>query len=275
MGLRDGDRFSRCGQGHVHWGRYGAAGLLPFCDGHVLLQRRARMTPGGGTWGLFGGAIHSDESPVAGALREAAEECTLPTESVRVHGSITDDHGNWAYHTVFATVSALVDVRPASWETAEARWVSPPEVPELKLFPPFGAIWPRLAEGLRRPVVVVDCANVMGSRADGWWKDRPGGARRLRDQLAAATLSPVEPYDTWWPELVLVVEGKARGIGSAEPVLVMDAPASGDDLIVDLVTHSDPDSRHFVVTADRELRARCEAEGAELFGPRWLLSQLD
>jgi hypothetical protein len=148
------------------------------------------------------------------------------------------------------------------------------EVPELTLFPPFGAIWPRLAEGLRRPVVIVDCANVMGARADGWWKDRPGAARRLRDQLAAATLTPIEPYDTWWPQLVLVVEGKARGIGSAGPVEVMDAPSSGDDLIVDLVEHGNPDERHLVVTADRELRARCEAAGATIFGPRWLLSQL-
>jgi 8-oxo-dGTP diphosphatase len=233
------------------------------------------MTPGGGTWGLFGGAIHSDESPISGALREAAEECTLPPDTVRVHGSITDDHGSWAYHTVFGTTSSLVDVKPASWETGDARWVGVAEVPELKLFPPFGAIWPRLAEGLHRPVIVVDCANVMGSRADGWWKDRAGAARRLRDQLAAAKLAAVEPYDRWWPELVLVVEGKARGIGSAEPVRVVDAPSSGDDMIVDLVAHAAPDERYLVVTADRELRARCEAEGAEIFGPRWLLSQVD
>jgi hypothetical protein len=28
------------------------------------------------------------------------------------------------------------------------------------------------------------------------------------------------------------------------------------------------------VTADRELRARCEAAGASVTGPRWLLAQL-
>ncbi len=27
MNLRDGDRFVRCELGHVHWGRFGAAGL--------------------------------------------------------------------------------------------------------------------------------------------------------------------------------------------------------------------------------------------------------
>jgi len=30
-----------------------------------------------------------------------------------------------------------------------------------------------------------------------------------------------------------------------------------------------------VVTADRELRARCETAGAAVTGPRWLLGQLD
>lgn len=33
------------------------------------------------------------------------------------------------------------------------------------------------------PLVVVDGNNVMGSRPDGWWKDRAGAARRLVAQL--------------------------------------------------------------------------------------------
>jgi hypothetical protein len=36
-------------------------------------------------------------------------------------------------------------------------------------------------------VLVVDAANVVGSRPDGWWKDRPGAARRLHEELQVAT----------------------------------------------------------------------------------------
>ena len=72
--MSDGDRFVRCGQGHVHWGRFGAAGLLPFCDGHVLLQQRATITVGGGTWGVFGGARAREETAVEAALRETGED---------------------------------------------------------------------------------------------------------------------------------------------------------------------------------------------------------
>ncbi|NEY36686.1 NTP pyrophosphohydrolase, partial [Streptomyces sp. PRKS01-65] len=34
-------------------------------------------------------------------------------------------------------------------------------------------------------LVIVDAANVVGSVPDGWWRDRPAAARRLRDRLAA------------------------------------------------------------------------------------------
>ena len=32
--------------------------------------------------------------------------------------------------------------------------------------------------------LIVDGANVMGSRADGWWRDRPGAMARLHGELA-------------------------------------------------------------------------------------------
>jgi 8-oxo-dGTP pyrophosphatase MutT (NUDIX family) len=273
--MGDGDRLTTCAQGHVHWGKYGAAGLLPHHDGRVLLQRRAWWTPGGRTWGLFGGASHSHEDPVDAALREAAEESTLNPDAVRVHGIITEDHGNWAYHTVLGSVPSLLDVRAASNETQDAAWVPVDKVTDLELFPPFEATWPTLRDGLRRPVLVVDCANVMGARADGWWKDRADAATRLRDELGLLTETRLAPFDRCFPEIVLVVEGAACGIGSGSmKIRVVDAPRSGDDTIVAQVAEHDPDARHIVVTADRELRRRCEAEDAEVLGPRWLLSQL-
>jgi hypothetical protein len=152
-------------------------------------------------------------------------------------------------------------------------------VDELRLFKPFGQTWPRLRDGLCRPVLVVDCANVMGSRPDKWWLDRAGAAARLRDEIAPLAdrgQPTIGPFDLAYPEIVLVVEGRARGIGSGSTkIRVVDAPRIGDDTIVALVSEPDLDARFLVVTADRTLRARCEAAGAQVFGPRWLLAQLN
>ncbi|MGW1708788.1 NTP pyrophosphohydrolase [Streptomyces sp. NPDC002206] len=121
-----------------------------------------------------------------------------------------------------------------------------------------------------RTLVIVDAANVVGSVPDGWWRDRLGAAERLRDSLApfAAAGLPGHPGPV---ELVLVVEGAARGIASVPGVRVESAPGSGDDRIVDLVAAeaAPPADRDcVVVTADRELRQRVEAYGAQCAGPR-------
>jgi 8-oxo-dGTP diphosphatase len=112
--------------------------------------------------------------------------------------------------------------------------------------------------------VVVDGANVMGSRPDGWWRDRAGAATRLHDSLARLTDPELE--------FVLVLEGAARSakIPADSPVRVVRAEGSGDDTIAAL---AGPGT--LVVTADRELRRRCEQRGAEVTGPGWLLRRLD
>ncbi|MFD5228923.1 NTP pyrophosphohydrolase [Streptomyces qaidamensis] len=112
-------------------------------------------------------------------------------------------------------------------------------------------------------LVVVDAANVVGSVPDGWWRDRRGAAERLRDRLASegvpAVSGPVE--------IVLVVEGAARGVESVPGVRVSSAPDSGDDHIVKVVA-SAGDRPVLVITADRELRRRIGELGAEVAGPR-------
>ncbi|GAA4802846.1 NTP pyrophosphohydrolase [Streptomyces ziwulingensis] len=113
------------------------------------------------------------------------------------------------------------------------------------------------------PLVIVDAANVVGSVPDGWWRDRRGAAERLRDRLAADGV-PGRPGPL---ELVLVVEGAARGVASVPGVRVEDAPGSGDDHMVDLVAEAG-DRPVLVVTADRELRRRVGEWGAEVTGPR-------
>jgi hypothetical protein len=141
-----------------------------------------------------------------------------------------------------------------------------------------------------RAKIVVDVANVMGSRPDGWWRDRPGAAVRLHAELAALADRgrPVLADDTEPEEFVMVLEGATRAaaarinaarINAAQNdtaagagVRVVQADGSGDDAIVALVRELA--GRRVVVTADRELRRRCEAAGAEVFGPSWLIGLL-
>src|SRR5690242_14621545 len=112
--MGDGDGWANCDAGHRHWGRYGAAGLLPYHEDAVLLQKRSRLSIGGGTWGLLGGARHSHEHPIEGALREASEESTLDPSLVRAHWLSREDHGGWSYETVIGSVRSRVDVGPKS-----------------------------------------------------------------------------------------------------------------------------------------------------------------
>src|SRR5882757_5709993 len=109
------------------------------------------------------------------------------------------------------------------------------------------------------PVLVVDAANVVGSRPDGWWRDRYGAAVRLRDSL-------VERADSY--EVVMVVEGRARGVPPVPGVAVVEAPGSGDDEIVRVAAEWVAEQRRVVVaTADRELGDRVRRVGAEVIGP--------
>ncbi|MFI1356716.1 NTP pyrophosphohydrolase [Streptomyces sp. NPDC020898] len=115
-------------------------------------------------------------------------------------------------------------------------------------------------------LVIVDAANVVGSVPDGWWRDRRGAAERLRDRLTAYAESglPGRPGPL---EIVLVVEGAARGVDSVAGVRVESAPGSGDDRMVELVAEAGG-RECLVVTADRELRRRVGELGAEVTGPR-------
>ena len=125
---------------------------------------------------------------------------------------------------------------------------------------------------------MVDVANVMGARPDGWWRDRAGAALRLGRDVAALTRQADGPASAW----VLVLEGRARDavpLLAAElagtPARVVYAPGSGDDAIVQVVAEAvGQDESCLVVTADRDLRQRCEELNASVVGPGWLLGRL-
>lgn len=121
--------------------------------------------------------------------------------------------------------------------------------------------------------LVVDAMNVIGSRPDGWWRDRPGAIRRLAGQVRAlAERASVR--------VTLVVDGgPVEGLppGVHGPMEVRYATRSGpdaaDDAIVELVAGLGTPVR--VVTADAELRARVAALGAGTLGPTALLRLME
>lgn len=133
-------------------------------------------------------------------------------------------------------------------------------------------------------VLVVDAANVVGSRPDGWWRDRAGAARRLLDQLEGVpgrTVRGADGADVRVVAVAVVLEGRARPAGDgrrdAPGLQVLLADGSGDDAVVDLVEHLGDevqagDAEVVVVTADRGLRARLPGCS---WGPGWLRDLLD
>jgi hypothetical protein len=119
-------------------------------------------------------------------------------------------------------------------------------------------------------VLLVDAANVIGSRPTGWWRDRPGAARSFVERLrAAVTLGRItEPA-------VVVLEGAARsGVeeGVSDGVAVVHAQGSGDDTLIAVI--GDTSDQVTLVSADRELRRRAGALGAGVVGPGWLIGLL-
>ncbi len=115
---------------------------------------------------------------------------------------------------------------------------------------------------------LIDGNNVMGSRPDGWWRDRAGAKARLAAQVADWSRDRSDP-------VVLVFDGaddrRVRSVGG-DHVQVRFAGSSrrdgADDLIVEQAEPGDT-----VVTADRGLIERL-APGVEITGPHTFLDGL-
>jgi hypothetical protein len=117
--------------------------------------------------------------------------------------------------------------------------------------------------------LLIDAANVVGSRPTGWWRDRPKAARELCDRVRAATAASRVSGP-----VVLVLEGAARrGVeeGEVDGVEVVHAPGEGDDTLVALATAA---GSVVLVSADRALGERVRAAGGDVVGPSWLLDRL-
>lgn len=145
---RSGDGFLRCEDGHVRWGRFGAAGVLFVVQAdrgpEVLLQLRSAFAHEGGTWSCPGGAIDEGESTLEAALREAAEEVGAPPEPWRLLGEhVFAPAADWSYTTAVIEVADRFGAS-VNFETDAVRWCVLGEVEDLPLHPGFASAWPHL-----------------------------------------------------------------------------------------------------------------------------------
>lgn len=258
----DGDGWVVGDDGTRHWGKHGAAGLLlraPSRDGEptVLLQHRALWSHQGGTWALPGGAKDSHETNVHAAVREADEEAGIGVDNVFVRGEVETARmaSGWSYTTVVADAATQLDTT-MNGESTELRWVPEDLVDQLPLHPGFAASWASLRISPLR--VLLDTANVLGSRPDGWWRDRSGATGKLLSSLAGTLPRTVELPGVgfgWLTRIEAVLEGEARAAQFEDiRVPVIHAAGSGDDELASQAQAST--TLTALVTADRGLQQR-------------------
>lgn len=119
--------------------------------------------------------------------------------------------------------------------------------------------------------LVVDAMNVVGSRPDGWWHDRRAALLALVDAVRAAAAE----LDA--ERITVVCDGRGDdepvGPDGVEVLWAGGGPDAADDRIVRLLEQADDTA--VVVTADRRLRDRVRALGADVEGPRGFRAHLD
>ena len=119
-----------------------------------------------------------------------------------------------------------------------------------------------MIEEARPRRTIVDGMNVIGSRPDGWWRDRRAAMRRLVERLDALAAADEE-------RLTVVFDGRAFEL-AGEAVDVRFAsrggPNAADDDIVTLVEAADDPTAVYVITSDDDLARRVRALGAEVEG---------
>jgi predicted RNA-binding protein with PIN domain len=107
---------------------------------------------------------------------------------------------------------------------------------------------------------LVDGMNVIGSRPDGWWRDRTGAMRRLVEQLDAFAAATGD-------DVTVVLDGRPRDVGAPDHVAVAFAPggrdAADDEIARRVAADPDPGSLT-VVTSDRGLVERVTGSGARV-----------
>ena len=309
---RDGNGWTTCGQGHRHWGRFGAAGLLP-----RPVPARAGQAPGRDrTAGVraaaapelvgqprrhLGAAGRRAGQPRVGRDRRAARGRGGVRDAGRRRqraGILRDDHGGWSYQTVIAAAPRPFPVRAVSSETSQASWVAgggcrgPGPASRVR-----GAV-----AGAARGAAAADDHRRRGQR-DGLAARRlvagPGRGRAAAPRSAGRTGAPRacrrcpkrcgrrrwnggSRTSCWsWrerrarspPPTRRARAAPGRPSRAGRPGPGGCAPP-GRATTPSRSWPRDLPGRRLVVTADRELRGRCVAAGASVTGPGWLLGQL-
>ena len=115
---------------------------------------------------------------------------------------------------------------------------------------------------------LVDGMNLIGSRPDGWWRDRPRAMRELVEELKAIE----EP-------VTVVFDGRPFELEDTGSVEVLFASRRGrnaaDDDIAALVARAEAPEQWRVVTSDRELGERVREHGAQVMGVGAFREQLE
>jgi predicted RNA-binding protein with PIN domain len=120
---------------------------------------------------------------------------------------------------------------------------------------------------------LVDASNVIGSRPDGWWRDREGAARRLIAQLS-------DFAEACGDRVTVVLDpGPAELAGRSGGVEVVVARRRGrnaaDDEIVRLLAEEGDPADVRVATSDAELAARVRGLGAGVEGAKAFRERLE
>lgn len=113
--------------------------------------------------------------------------------------------------------------------------------------------------------------NVIGSRPDGWWRDRRGAMERLIEELEAFAAASGD-------EVAVVFDGRPFALDDGGLVEVGFAPGgrnAADHAIADRVRAEPEPHAITVVTSDRELADSVRAAGADVLGSGSFRSRLD
>ena len=116
---------------------------------------------------------------------------------------------------------------------------------------------------------IVDGMNVIGSRPDGWWRDRRGAMRSLAEELgrwaegrSVAVVFDGAPFDLDVDGVdVLFASRRGRNAADDDIVRMVEADAAPEQLLV--------------ATSDNDLAGRVRELGAEVVGARTLRRMLD
>jgi predicted RNA-binding protein with PIN domain len=118
---------------------------------------------------------------------------------------------------------------------------------------------------------LVDGMNVIGSRPDGWWRDRRAAMRRLIDELERLAEASGD-------DVAVVFDGRPFLLedgGRVEVGFAPGGPNAADHAIADWVRDDEDPASLTVVTSDRELEAEVRAAGALLLGSGAFRRRLD